>query len=219
MKSFSWIIAGLVAGAVGAAVWAAVVYYSGWEIGWIAWGMGVLVGIAVAAGARGEVGASTGVGAGCIAAASVLGGKLVVTQLVVNDYMESADASEIEEMLAVTDERLVAVLANQLVDEREAAGELVSWPEYDEEDPDVPLAETYPAEIWADAQARWDNADESYRAQHRAYVEALTDQARDAVRGYIVERGFLESFTAWDLLWLGLAVLSAWRIGSGGGGE
>jgi hypothetical protein len=35
---------GAVAGLIGAAIWAAIGYFSGLEIGWIAWGIGMLVG-------------------------------------------------------------------------------------------------------------------------------------------------------------------------------
>ncbi|NOZ39633.1 MAG: hypothetical protein GXP24_05340, partial [Planctomycetes bacterium] len=43
------IISGAIAGAVGAAIWAAVAYFANLEIGYIAWGIGGLVGVAVAA--------------------------------------------------------------------------------------------------------------------------------------------------------------------------
>ena len=219
MKSFAWLISGLVAGVIGACVWAAIVYYSGFEIGWIAWGMGVLVGVAVAAGAKGDLGASTGIGAACIAAASVLGGKYAVTQLMVNDYWNGEGAADIGEMSMVDEEYLVSEIADQLIEQREAAGETVEWPDYDEDDEDLTLRETYPQEIWDDAQARWDNADDNYRAQHREYVEAKVETMMAELKSIVVEQGFLQSFTLWDLLWLGLAVASAWRIGTGTGGD
>lgn len=217
MKSSAWLISGLVAGVVGAAVWAGIVYFTGYEIGFIAWGMGVLVGFAVAAGAQGKGSAGTGIGAACIAAASVLGGKYAVTHLMVSDYFTGEGAEEFAEMAVVDEEFLVSEIADQLIEQREEAGETIEWPEYDEYDPDVTLTETYPAEIWADAQARWDNADDAYREQHRAFTQAKVDTMMQDLKSIVVEQGFLDSFTLWDLLWLGLAVASAWRIGSGGG--
>ena len=97
--------------------------------------------------------------------------------------------------------------------------ETVEWPDYDEDDEDLTLRETYPQEIWDDAQARWDNADDNYRAQHREYVEAKVETMMAELKSIVVEQGFLQSFTLWDLLWLGLAVASAWRIGTGTGGD
>lgn len=48
-------IAGLGAAAVGASVWAAIAYYADYELGFVAWGIGVAVGFAIAriAGASG----------------------------------------------------------------------------------------------------------------------------------------------------------------------
>jgi hypothetical protein len=48
------IIGGAVAAVVGAAIWAAIAYLTGYEIGWIAIGVGALVGIAVRVMGRGD---------------------------------------------------------------------------------------------------------------------------------------------------------------------
>lgn len=213
MKSFAWIVAGLIAGLLGAAIWGAVTYFSGWEIGWIAWLIGGLVGIAVASTANEEIGFATGFGAACIATASICGGKYAVTKLTFDDYWEQEVAASIP--TDIDEEMLVSWLAKQLSDEREAAGETLEWPDYDPDDPDVSLAETYPSEIWADAKARWDNADETYKARHREYVQAERDNSIRQFKADVVEQGFMESFTLWDLLWFGLAIATAWQIGSG----
>ncbi len=47
MKSFGWAFAGLAAGLAGAGVWLAIAHFANVEIGWIAWGIGFLVGVAV----------------------------------------------------------------------------------------------------------------------------------------------------------------------------
>jgi hypothetical protein len=47
MKSFGWVLAGLGAGLAGAGVWLAIAHFANMEIGWIAWGIGFLVGLAV----------------------------------------------------------------------------------------------------------------------------------------------------------------------------
>ncbi|MBN4052614.1 hypothetical protein JYT82_00715, partial [bacterium AH-315-K20] len=77
MKSSLWIIAGCVAAVIGAAIWAAVAYYAHFEIGWIAWIIGAMVGGAVFATAGDQAGMMTGVGAAVIAIAGVVGGKYV----------------------------------------------------------------------------------------------------------------------------------------------
>lgn len=219
MKSFAWILSGLVAGAVGAAVWAAIVYYTGWEIGWIAWGMGVLVGVTVAAGAKEETGLATGVGAACIAAASVLGGKYAVVQMVFDDVWEQTAGGQVAEATRVDDNMLIAALASQLIQQQEDAGETVVRPVYDEDDPDLTLEQTFPPEVWEDAKTRWESADDSYKTEHRAFVESRVADFVANKKSEMVQQGFLEVLSLWDLLWLGLAVFSAWRIGSGGGGD
>jgi hypothetical protein len=40
-----WIVGGLIGGGIGAFIWAAVGHYTGYEFGWIAWGVGALTGI------------------------------------------------------------------------------------------------------------------------------------------------------------------------------
>ncbi len=52
MNMIGAIVGGLFGGFVGAAVWTAVTYYSRWELGWIAWGIGALVGLGVHMGSR-----------------------------------------------------------------------------------------------------------------------------------------------------------------------
>jgi hypothetical protein len=47
MYRFSALVGGLVAGAIGAGIWAVIAYFTGFELGWIAWGVGLLVGVGV----------------------------------------------------------------------------------------------------------------------------------------------------------------------------
>ena len=47
MKSLGWAFAGLATGIAGAGVWLAIAHFANMEIGWIAWGIGFLVGVAV----------------------------------------------------------------------------------------------------------------------------------------------------------------------------
>lgn len=55
MQSLKWFVAGAIGGAIGAAIWVAVGYLTSYEVGWIAWGIGVLVGIAVRKSAGKEI--------------------------------------------------------------------------------------------------------------------------------------------------------------------
>jgi hypothetical protein len=76
-KKMKGIFAGIIAGIAGALVWAIVAYFTGFEIGWLAWGVGALVGAAVAWGSEGTQ--TTGVVAVIITVIAIIAGKPVST--------------------------------------------------------------------------------------------------------------------------------------------
>lgn len=73
------LVAGLIGGVVGGAVWAGVVVLTGYEVGWVAMGIGLLVGIAVRVTA-GEGSATAPFSAAGAAAVGLLIGKLLIVQ-------------------------------------------------------------------------------------------------------------------------------------------
>ncbi len=269
------LVAALVAGAVGAAIWAAVTHFTGYEVGFVAWGVGLLVGIGMFAGAGNNAGMATGVVAAVVAIAAVLGGKYATVHLAVEQF---AGAMNHE----MTEHDVLVRYADRIAGEWEAQGRTVAWPigssvetAYNEED--------YPADVWAEAEARWDALDEKDRRaalahdvlvgyadriaaswdeqghslawpedmsietayapedyppdvweaaetqwesldvegqqaaidQQRASAEAsfgsFTAEARDQI--------FIESFTLFDLLWIGLALFTAFKVGAGAAGD
>ena len=68
-------------------------------------------------------------------------------------------------------------------------------------------------------QGRWESADDAWRAQYREYVEYTTEQNIAQFSSAVSEQALLDSFTIIDLVFFLLAVVSAWKIGSGSGGE
>lgn len=206
------IIAGVLAGAVGAAIWAAISYYANLEIGYVAWGIGILVGIAVAA--TGENGVPAGIAAVLITIVALLAGKLAAVEIAVQDMrgeMESWTDVDSE----MSDEDLTAHIAGKIASEREAAGETVDWPEVDYEQ-DVPLAETYPQNIWQQANKQLksmnpeqqDAVREEAMAARREFAETMGNALAGAAR----EEGFMASFGVLDLIFFGLAIITAWGI-------
>lgn len=266
MKPLGAILGGSIGGLIGAVIWAVVTYSSGWEIGWIAWGIGGLVGVGVRLGTSGSGGISHGGTAVIIALVAVLGGKWAAVRLELSAFMAGDDAP-------------LGVIADTIVAEREEAGIRVPMPpeEYAESlremyPPDVwsealqrweaidpqqqdamralpPLANPqiwlvwladevvaefesegrdvdwppgmnvesawreahYPADVWAEADTRWDAMSEPDRAVYKAQLEqdmALGEQE-------MLNWWFLQSFTIYDILWVGLAVVTAFRLGAG----
>lgn len=99
---FGWVIGGTIGGTIGAAIWVAVGYFSGFEVGWIAWGVGVLsgMGVAAVASANGEADSSSGITAAVISILAVLAGKYAVVHLVIDQAMQQipAGAPEAQQM-------------------------------------------------------------------------------------------------------------------------
>ncbi len=75
-------VAGIAAAAVGAALWAAITYLTDYQIGWMAIGVGLLVGFAVRHFGKGSD-KSFGILGGALALAGCLGGNLLTICLVV----------------------------------------------------------------------------------------------------------------------------------------
>ncbi len=152
MNLIGAIVGGVVGGLVGAAVWGAVTYYSGWEIGWIAWGIGGLVGLGVHLGGRGHGGAGLGAVAVVLALAAVLLGKYATVRIELSAYLAS-DAAPL------------SVIADIIVAERDEAGRPVRMPrpEFAES-----LSEMYPPDVWNEAVQRWEAMDPGTQEAARA---------------------------------------------------
>lgn len=81
------VISGSIAGAFGAAVWGAIAYFTHREVGYVAWGIGGLVGISVQA-ASGDLDEFlSGVIASAVSIGSILAGKFIAVIFLVNWMM------------------------------------------------------------------------------------------------------------------------------------
>lgn len=211
------VLYGLAAGAVGAAVWAGVVAVTNYEIGWIAWGVGGLVGYAVAFGNANKQRSPTAAGALAvgITVLAIAAGKYAAVQM-----MMPAD-DEIVEMFVgnLADEEItLSYLADDVIVEFRQEGRDVAWPEG--VDPAQASSQAdYPADVWSVAQERWSGWGETERTafrddvaeEIRTNVEASLPEIRAAITG----GGFAGSFSPMDLLFFGLGMVTAWGVGSG----
>ena len=205
------VVAAVVAGVLGAAIWAAVSHFTGYELGIIAWGIGAAVGIGMLMGAGEQASGVTGGVAAVIAIAAVLGGKYATVHL------------DLEEALAengggwtLTEHSMLVRHADEVVSEWEDEGRTIKWPAgmtveeaYEEAD--------YPPEVWAEARSRWDRLSPGEQQAALAAEQARADEAVAMFKSDIREEGFLRSFTLFDILWIGLAVFTALKLGAGGG--
>lgn len=218
MYRMSALIGGVVAGAAGAAIWAVIAYFANMEIGWIAWGIGLAVGVGVAVGNRGEGSVPAGVLAALLAAASVVVGKYATVQLMLPNEAEIVSSS----VAALDDpELLLSYVADDVVREFAADGRPVRWPAGGDSLQPTKAAD-YPADVWAQAQVRWGGMTPDARAGYRADLEASIAASVAEFRDAVAQAGFLSAFGLLDIVFFGLAILTAFKIaraGSLGSGE
>lgn len=212
----------LVLGLLGAAVWAAIGYFTGYEIGWVAWGIGALAGMGARRfGARetrrfdrklkrmvrersAPAGPVSGGLAALAAVACVLAGKVLVVHL-----MAPAPAAAVED--PADEDTLIAYLANDIAREYEAQGRELAWP------PGVApfeafAPEEFPPEIWTAARMRWDGMSAPKKSAYAEEQGEAFSEAPSAAR-WTALAVLLPSLGPFDLLWLGLAGLTAFKLG------
>lgn len=191
-------IGSLLGGVIGAIVWMLVGYFTRYELGFIAWGIGFLAGLGMALGTSGRGSWRTGLAACAVAVLCVMGGKLGVASMEVHRYTEEATT--------ITDDEAVELMTQKIYFEQEEAGTLPDEP--DDE------ATGWPPSIAAAAHQQWEAMDvdqrEAFRSEQRAKIaQELRDHQGAATALY-----FLFSFGLWGFVWTGLAVASAYKLGS-----
>ena len=203
-KRASPALAGILVGIPAAFLWALVAYVTHYEIGWVAWGVGALIGLAVAKSAH-EPSATLGPTAAAIAVAALLCGKILILEFA-----------------------LPPILRGELLKNREATAAMFLV--------DMGIHHSFSPELQAAIQGVQDrkgaaSPEEREDLQARMQAEALarvasaTQAERERVvgvnsQGILDAMGFFgalkELFSFWDLLWIFLAVSSAFKIAQRG---
>lgn len=222
MPSFlGWIIGGVVGGAIGAAIWAGVAYGTGYEIGWLAWGVGVLVGIGVRTGAGESYGVAPGMAAAVIALVALLGGRYASISISVNQAIGDTEAIAFEP--PVGEERIeyaISDLADLVIEEWQAEGKAIAEVDYDSLTEESTLKDQYSADVWAEAEGRWtgltdDQRDAALTLLDEQFLAFEDGSAQNDFAAALTKQAFQESFGPMDLLFAGLALFSAFKLGSG----
>lgn len=190
--------AGLIAALIGGGIWAAIVLFASLEIGWAAWGVGVLVGGAMA---RVTINRSQSLGAVAagLAVAGLLAGKLAITL---------GSVGAISEELAENPGYLMGAVAWQLYED----GALDPATQQGV-DATLEAGDTLSDAIWAEM---------LNQAEERIAVmsgDERREVARGLAEGYISQMGIANALRVqlgpWDLLWFGLAIVTAFRMMAG----
>jgi hypothetical protein len=204
-----WCIAGLLGGLLGAAVWAGIAYAIHAEIGWIAWGIGFVVGFCVRVSAgENEEGFAPGLTAAVLAILSVLGGKYAAVWMLVASM--GIDTIQMQ----ITPDDMIEGFANEIAAERIGKGQKVAFSGGKTLD-DASGKADFPPDIWQQATAKWQALPAAEQQKRIAEQQEMMQMLVGAVQGQIRQQGFWESFSLFDALWFLLAAGTAYKLGHG----
>jgi len=178
------------------------------EVGYLAWGIGALVGVAVAF--TGSTGSVAGGVAAAITIVSLLVGKFAANEIYIR--------SQIDLNQQVSEEYVVSTLADDVVAERQAAGAQVDWPAGVSPN-QAAEQDDYPADIWQEAVQLW----QSFTPEEQAAKQSATQQQYEENMAVYLSNArmemFKDSFSAFDLIFFGLGVFTAFGIPNQGDQE
>lgn len=210
MRVGQQILGGVIGGAMGSGAWVAIVHFTGYEVGFVAWGVGLLVGLGAMSLSGGRSTAAGAVAAGLIALTAVLAGKAGMAYLQVDEVRTQLGLDG-----RVGKEMAITAIAEDVQKEFAAQGMAMNeqWPRgvLKENDPRT----FYAPQVWAEAERRWGAFSASDQMAIRSRLEShVSDEP-----GQLFLAAFLGSFSLYDMIWLVLASMSAYKIASSGGDE
>ncbi len=192
------VVAGLIAALVGGFLWAVIVVATGYEVGWVAWAVGGLVGFTMLK-VAGAPSRGLGVRAAVLAVVGLLIGKWLIVEI--------GARTQLRDEIAANPELLQqAVFVDMIENEGLPPDLTASIEELGEE-------EELPDSVVARIQEVVDER-----------IAAMDEDERDSVATrfaqlFIGELGFMDrmqvTMSGWDLLWFFLAIATAWRLASG----
>ncbi|MCC6229923.1 MAG: hypothetical protein IT432_11940 [Phycisphaerales bacterium] len=189
MLGFRALVGGIAGGVIGVILWTSVTYFTGYEIGWVACLVGVLTGLGVSAAIEKRGGVLTGLLACLIAVGAIGVGKITMARLAASEAI--ADVGD-----NFTDEDAVFFMARNDAEARPN----------DERGFD-------PAAIDR-AAARWRTMSETEHDAYRLQAANEVRQEMEANAEAVTVVALVRSLSPYDLLWIGLAALSALKLAS-----
>lgn len=190
------LFAGLAAAIAGGALWAAIVMLTKYEVGYVAWAVGGLVGFVMARATRAR-GQTPALFAAAIAVLGLLVGKAIIVSVTASP---TAVAKEVQ--------RDTNMMTQAAMFDLHASG---TWPEDIQTRLDALGADdTLPDALWADMQRA--AATHASQADEEGRERIATAYAGRLIEGTTSFQLFRTQFGPWDLLWFGLAVATAWRL-------
>jgi len=194
---------GAAAAVVAGLVWAAIAYYANAEIGYVAWGVGLLTGFAVTATTR-ERSLRVGLAAAGLALCGLLLGKVLTVEWTLKGMAQKEIPDDADS--------LRAAYVSELVDQGAIDPRILAWQGQAGED------DTPPPEVAKAMEELEKKIHEDMKHLTPADRQRLKARVADWILGEIsyVERVRM-TLSPWDLLWFGLALSSAFKMGAGTG--
>jgi hypothetical protein len=207
------LILGLIGALVGGAVWTGITYATGYEIGYVAWGIGFLVGMCVKIGAAENEGAAYGALALLLSVLAILGAKWMVADLLVKKHF-----AEFMKTAQISDQELTYEYVDVVLDEMEKEKQEIKWPgEFTRENAELP--EHFPAGVWDKAAEKFkalsDSEKQVKRIEREKFNKTLVETLVESSRN----EAFKNSFGVVDIIFFVLAAYTAYSIGAGGKSE
>ncbi len=226
-----WLLGGGIAGAIGLTIWIAIAWYVGKEYGFVALGVGALVGGGVAITGQNHLNAISGIIAAGIAFFCVAGWK-IAAYLLLSAAVSAAPAltvSTVESDLNGPDGDAIAMeyYVFDVAAEMEAKGRQNVWPKYLEnaeiEERRGAAMEEYPVIVQNETKARWAKKTASEKQAYKQQIMVLVRADMEAIAAEAGANSASNVFTvrevAFMILWTVLACGVAFRIGQNGFGE
>ena len=205
-------LGGIIGGVIGAGIWALVAYNAHVESGWIAWGVGALVGFGVSIGMRGSGGAAAGILAIVIALASIVGSKYAAVQLMADAAFKGKEFDKINNFV-FTDEMMLESLVEDAAREVEKSGKTVAYKNGKTLETAESIAD-YPDWIVRDRKTYYDGLTDADRAYLRKQEEDKVHTGVNEIKSQVTADAFTNSFSAFDAIFGLFAIITAWRVGA-----
>lgn len=197
-RTKSAVIAGLIAALAGGLLWAVIVVFTGYEVGWVAWGVGALVGFTMLK-VSGMPSPGLGVRAAVLAAVGLLVGKWLI--------IEIGARTELRDEIAANPELLQQAVFVDMIENEGLPPDLTASIEALGEEDVLPDSLVQRIQEVVDERIAVMDEDETDSVATRfaqLFIGELTFMDR-----------MQATMSGWDLLWFFLALGTAWRLASG----
>ncbi|MBL9147921.1 MAG: hypothetical protein JNM94_04435 [Phycisphaerae bacterium] len=187
---------------VAAAVWTAASYFTDWRLGILAPIVGLAAGAAMASGSERQGGVQGGLIAAIIALVAMVGSRYALTQLQLRDWAQR--------IASISDEDVVAALADRLYDEAALDGSLETMYVGTASD------DEYPPQIWSRAESTWEGMTVGEREELRQAMIAENEEAMAEAAPILTGIGMLLNVGLAGMCCMGVSVVAAYRLGRAG---